>query len=57
MDIVIGLIGRVSRYHGNCIDLQVDVHQGPRIEHVYKAPLAPLDGLPEERWKTIEHLL
>jgi len=47
----------VSRYYGNCLDIQVGVHQGQRIERVYKAPPAPLDGLPGELRQMIKHSL
>ena len=50
-NVLIGLIGESEeRVMDTCLNLQEDVHQGPRIEFVYKAPPAPLDGLREERW-------
>ena len=47
----------MSRDYGNCPDIQVGVHQGQRIERVYKVPPAPLDGSPEELRQMIKHLL
>ena len=47
----------MSRNHGNCLDIQEDAHQGSQLEHVYIAPPAPLDALPEDLWQTIERSL